>query len=435
MTNQSSSEKDPMSLFSMTILFLDNHRRWLIVGMLFLVAVVNNLDRQALSVLGPTLREKLSFGAIEYSYIVAAFLSAYTLGYTFSGNVLDRFGVRVGLAVALAFWSLAGMLHAIATGWVMLAVFRFLLGLGESFNSPAGVKAISEWIPPSERGLCMAIFSNGNVIGAMLAPPLVSFLVTQFNWRWGFIITGLFGFLLLAIWWRYYDDPEEHSRISKEEHDYIMASRPDSHEAVQRVPMLTLLSSPVCLGLFFARFLTDSVTYFYSFWLPDYLTHSRGFTLALIGLVGWLPFLASDIGGLGGGALSDWWIRRGWASRRARLTLMLGAAALMPIASIAVRTNSSVIALCLIAILFAAQSCWMANLLTLISESVPHSQVGTLLALTALGGGLGGILSTLVAGRVIFSYGYVPVFTVFGVVHLMAFGVIFFAIRKHDLRR
>jgi ACS family hexuronate transporter-like MFS transporter len=122
--------------------FLGSHQRWLIVALLFLVALVNNLDRQTLSVLAPTLREKLNFGPIEYSYVVSAFLAAYTIGYLFSGRVLDRIGVKLGLALALGFWSLAGLLHAGATGWIMLASFRFLLGLGESFNSPAGVKAI-----------------------------------------------------------------------------------------------------------------------------------------------------------------------------------------------------------------------------------------------------------------------------------------------------
>ena len=121
--------------------YLQAHRRWGIVALLFFIALVNNLDRQTLSVLAPTLRETFGFGAVEYSYVVASFLAAYAIGYTFCGAVLDRFGVKLGLAVALGFWSLAGMFHAAAAGWISLAILRFLLGLGESFNSPAGVKA------------------------------------------------------------------------------------------------------------------------------------------------------------------------------------------------------------------------------------------------------------------------------------------------------
>lgn len=413
--------------------FLGSHQRWLIVALLFLVALVNNLDRQTLSVLAPTLREKLNFGPIEYSYVVSAFLAAYTIGYLFSGRVLDRIGVKLGLALALGFWSLAGLLHAGATGWIMLASFRFLLGLGESFNSPAGVKAISEWIPARERGLSMAVFSNGNIAGAIIAPPLVSLLALHLGWRWAFIVTGLIGFCLLALWWRWYDTPEKHPRLSAAERSYITASLVAVEPPGPRLSMWALLKHPLCLGFFVARFLTDSWSYFLSFWLPEYLTHSRGFTLVTIGLVGWIPYLAADLGGPTGGALSDWLVRRGWEPARARRRLMLGAACLMPLALVAVRTDYVWVAIALIGLLFAAQTCWMANQLTLISESVSRQNVATLLSLSALGGGLGGIVANVLTGRAVASVGYVPVFTVFGWLHLTAFGVLILAMRwsKH----
>jgi ACS family hexuronate transporter-like MFS transporter len=405
------------------------------VALLFLVAMVNNLDRQALSVLAPSLRERLGFGPIEYSYVVTAFLAAYTLGYAFCGPVLDRVGVKVGLAVALAFWSLSGMLHAAATGWVSLAIFRFMLGLGESFNSPAGVKAIADWIPPRERGLSMAVFSNGNIFGAILAPPLVSFLAIHFGWRWGFIVTGAMGLALLVMWWRHYRSPDQDSQLTPVERDYLAQHRDVAASAAKSVSMWALLAQPICVGFFVARFVTDPIVYFFSFWLPDYLTHARGFTLAMIGLVGWLPFLASDVGGPGGGALSDWLVRRGWASRQARQTLMLVAACLMPLANVAVRTESAWLAVGLIAMLLAAQSCWMANQLALISESVPRESVASLLALSALGGSLGGMLSTLGTGRVIAAYGYVPVFTVLSSLHPIAYGVLFLTLQAQNRRQ
>lgn len=412
--------------------YLRAHRRWGIVALLFFIALVNNLDRQTLSVLAPTLREKFGFGAVEYSYVVASFLTAYAIGYTFCGSVLDRIGVKLGLALALGFWSLAGMFHAAAAGWVSLAVCRFMLGLGESFNSPAGVKAIAEWVPPRERGLSMAVFSNGNIFGAMLAPPLVAFLTLHFGWRWGFIVTGVLGFVLLAIWWKNYESPESHPGLSDGERTVILQGRvvagPISTEAP--LGMWQLLRHPACAGFFVARLLTDPVSYFFNFWLLDYLQHSRGFSLALIGLVGWLPFLASDIGGPGGGAMSDWLIRRGWPPAKARRTLMLGAACVMPLALVAVRTELAWLAVALIGAVLAGQTCWMANQLTLISESVSRQNVAKLLALSALGGSLGGVVSTLVAGRLIDSAGYVTVFTGLGFLHLLAFGVLSLGLRR-----
>ncbi len=415
--------------------FIRTHQRWGIVLLLFLTATVNNLDRQTLSVLAPTLKTELGFGSVEYSYVVTAFLAAYTLGYTFCGQVLDRIGVKLGIMLALAFWSLSGMAHAVVAGWLTLAVFRFLLGLGESFNSPAGVKALAEWIPRKERGLCMAVFSNGNILGAIIAPPFVSFLAVELGWKSAFLITGATGFILLAAWGRFYHAPEKHPHLADAERGVIFADHAAAAtlDVAAKPSVLGLLKNPVCVGFFFCRLLTDPITYFFSFWLPDYLQTCRGFTLAMIGLVGWLPFLAADIGGPGGGALSDWLIRRGWQSKKARLTLMAFAACLMPLAALAVRTRSPWMALGLIALLLGAQSCWMANQLTLISETIPHRQAATLLAFSAIGGSVGGMISTLLAGRIIAAAGYVPVFTAIGLAHGAALMVLFCSMRLRPL--
>ena len=184
------------------------------------------------------------------------------------------------------------------------------------------------------------------------------------------------------------------------------------------------LRQPAVLGFFVARLLTDSLSFFFSFWLPEYLQTERGFSLAMIGLFGWIPFLAADIGGPGGGALSDWLVRRGWAVAVARRRLMLAAACVMPCSVAAVFVSSPYLALALIALLLAAQSCWMVNLLTHISESFPREHVGTYLSLSALGGAIGGIVSTLAAGKIIHSVGYVPVFVTLGFVHFAAFAAI-----------
>ena len=420
--------------------FLRTHLRWGVVALLFFTALLNNLDRMVLSVLAPTLKADLAFGDVEYSYVVSAFLAAYAIGYTFCGKVLDRVGVKLGMMAALVFWSVAGMGHAAAIGWLSLAAFRFLLGLGESFNSPGGVKAIAEWIPRRERGLCMAVFSNGNVLGSIIAPPLVAFLSLHLGWRWAFGLTGGLGLVLWAVWRHVYHSPENHPRLTEEERAVIEADRAggsrscatESADAQERVPpgIFALLRQPKCAGFFVARLLTDPIVYFFTFWLFSYLKEERHFTLAMIGAVGWIPFLASDVGGPGGGALSDWLVRHGWQPRRARLALMLFAACVMPVSILAVLTPNAWLSIACIALILGSQSCWMANQLTLISESVPRSHVASLLALSALGGSLGGIAANLLAGRAIHAAGYVPVFCTLGFCHLTAFAVLAVTGRK-----
>jgi ACS family hexuronate transporter-like MFS transporter len=404
--------------------------RWRIDILLFFLSVINYLDRQTLSVLAPTLRSHLGFSTVEYSYIITAFLAAYTIGYVFCGAVIDRLGVRLAVIVALSAWSMAGIVHALAASWIALAVCRFALGLGESFNSPCGIKSIAEWIPKRERGLSMAIFSNGNIVGAILAPPLVSFVTLHSGWQAGFLVTGALGFVYLLFWITFYHSPEMQPRLQPAERDYILHERGDAAPA-KKIPLLQALTHPAVIGFFLARLLTDSLSFFFSFWLPEYLQSARGFSLAMIGVFAWIPFLASDIGGPGGGALSDWLIRRGWQPVAARRRMMLIAACIMPCSLIAVHAASAFVALGVIALILAAQSCWISNLLTLMSETFPREQLGTYVSLCSVGGSLGGIISTLLAGEIIHSVGYVPVFTTLGFLHLTAYGLIgFFAWRN-----
>jgi len=400
--------------------------RWLIVGLLFLIAAINNLDRQTLSVLGPTLQRKLQFSAVEYSYIVSAFLAAYTIGYSFAGRVIDRIGVKWGIALALAFWSAASAAHALAVGWITLAACRFMLGLGESFYFPGGLRAISEWVPPRERGLSIALFNNGNVVGAIIAAPVVAFLALHFGWASAFLATGGFGLAAFLLWWRFYDSPEKSARVSEAERGYILRERENGVPRAGTAPSMgRLLRHPICFGFIIGQFLTDPYAYFFSFWIPDYFQHARGFSLAALGLVSWMPYLGGDIGGPGGGALSDWLIRRGYSSAQARGRVMLAVACLMPlVANVAVRIGTTWVAMALIAGMFAIQTCWKTNLTALLTESFPREVTATLISLAAMGGSLGGIVATLLTGRAVHSYGYVPVFTVMSVLHLAAFAVI-----------
>ncbi len=415
--------------------WFSTHRRWLVVGLLAAFGVANYLDRQALSVLAPTLRQDLGISTEQYSYVVSIFLAAYAIGYAIAGRTLDRIGAKAGLGLALGFWSLVAMAHALVSGWRTLALGRFLLGLGQSFNAPGGFKAIAEWIPPRERGLCSAIFSNGNNLGAVLAPPIIGTLALWFGWRWAFAVGGALGFIPLAIWWARYDSPERAAGLSEPERTLILQSRPAAAVSARPLSYREILRDPRCVGLCVLRLLTDPVSYFIAFWLTEYFQTVRGFSLQLIALLGWLPYLASPLlGGPLGGALSDWLVRRGVRSTSARLRLMLAAACLMPLSLLAVRTGETWLAIALITVLVAANSCWTVNHLTLASELVPRESVASLLALGGVAGSIGGVLSTLLAGRLIATVGYVPVFTGLGFLHLAAFALVWTALRGRPPR-
>lgn len=413
--------------------FLAVHKRWFIVVLLAGFSVSNYLNRQALSVLAPTLRLELGISTEQYSYVISTFLAAYAIGFAINGRLLDRIGVKAGLAIALGAWSLIGLGHAVIIGWLSLAAARFMLGLAQGANSPGGMKALSEWIPPRERGLCSAIFSNANSLGSVIAPPVVAGLTLWLGWRWAFVIVGLSGFVLLGLWLLFYDKPETHPKLLEQERTLILKSRvaPAPAEQEARISYWTLLKDRRCLGVAVIPFLTDPFAYFMAFWLVDYFQTVRGFSLQMIALLGWIPYLASPLfGGPLGGAMSDWMVRRGIEPRVARMRMMFGAACIMPLALVAVRTEHSWLAIAIVTLLVAANSCWSVNRLTLSTDLVPRTRVARLVSLGGIAGALGGIVAMLMAGRLIATVGYMPVFTALGFLHITAFGILYLLQRR-----
>ena len=187
--------------------------RWWIGGILFASTVINYIDRQTLSVLAPLLKKEYQWTYWDYSLIVVAFRVAYAVGQTICGRLIDRLGTRRGLTLSVAWYSLVAMATSMATGLRSFAVFRFLLGAGESANWPGATKAVAEWFPKRERGWAVALFDSGSSIGGAVAPFLVLFLYHNFgSWRPAFLITGTLGFLWLIAWRRLYHPPASHPR-------------------------------------------------------------------------------------------------------------------------------------------------------------------------------------------------------------------------------
>ncbi|MDQ6676200.1 MAG: MFS transporter, partial [Acidobacteriota bacterium] len=234
--------------------------RWLMISLAFLATVINYLDRQTLSVIAPVLRKQFHMTDVDYSRVVFAFLLAYTISNAVSGGFIDRVGTKAGYAICITWWSIASMLHALARGPVSLGVFRFLLGIGEAGNWPAGVKVATEWFPVRERALASGIFNSGSSIGAMLAPPVVAWIVLQFGWPASFVLVGTTGFLWVAVWLALYRSPPGAPR------------KPD-----QPAPLWRLARTPWMMRFTLSKVFSDPAWYFYIFWFPQYLSSARGF--------------------------------------------------------------------------------------------------------------------------------------------------------------
>jgi len=384
--------------------------RWVMIAMAFLATVINYLDRQALSVAAPVLRQELHFGDIEYSRMVSAFMLAYTIMNGVSGPVIDRLGTRWGYALCMLWWSAAGVAHCFARSALSLGVCRFLLGMGEAGNWPAAVKVVSEWFPTRERALASGIFNSGSAIGALFAPPVIAWLILRFGWPASFLAVGLSGFLWLAVWLRVYWTPPETARETSE------PPPPAWHVFRERfVWSLTLAKS------FF-----DPAWYFYIFWFPQFLSSVHHFDLAKIGMYAWIPFLAADVGNLAGGALSAWLMRRGMSTPAARKTTIVFFAALMAGAAPAVLTSDPRLAVLFVSFATFGYTGCSANLLALPADVYPRNVLASIWGLASMGSGFGGMLFSLVTGWVVAHFSYKPVFFGFAVTPLICVAILLF---------
>ncbi|MCX6628932.1 MAG: MFS transporter [Candidatus Solibacter sp.] len=399
--------------------------RWWITGLLFFSTVINYMDRQNLSILARTIQDDLHITDLQYSYVVQAFLLAYTLSYLVAGRLTDYLGTRVSMACFVVWWSLADMLTSLSASLLSLGCFRFLLGMGEPGNYTAAPKAVSEWFPPKERGLVIGIYTAGATLGATLAPPLIAFLGSRFHWRAVFLFTGSLGLLWVIPWLWFYRRPEEHPRLTEEEKQIIAPDAKDAAEAADTMPpegrWRYILTRRETWLLMIGRMITDPVWYFYLFWFPKYLSDARHLTLPQVGRIAWIVYLAADLGCILGGYLSGVLIKRGFTPVRSRLWVMGIAAVLLPLSPLINTASTPLMAVCIAGIAAFAHLTWQISLSALVVDLYPKPLVGTVFGLVAAGSGFGGMISTNLVGRAVTYWSYAPVFVVMGFLHPVAY--------------
>jgi MFS transporter, ACS family, hexuronate transporter len=297
----------------------------------------------------------------------------------------------------------------------------------------AAEKAISEWFPAKERGFANGLVNAAAATGAIISPPLIAWITLRYGWRFAFVVTGLMGFVWLAVWLILYRLPSEHPRVSPAERDYILGGRTDlSHP---RIPYRTLLRMPAVWGLLLSRIFADPVWWFYLFWLPKYLSDVRHFSLAEIGLFAWMPYLAADLGSLfGGWASGQVIVRTGRTPVDSRCRTMIPFALCMPL-GIAVNYLPSTPALALICLVTFSHMAWKTNLMTMTNDIFPVSVVGSAAGVVGLGSGLAGAISTPLVGRVVDAFGYQGVFWVMGILHPIAMTIVLVLVGRSSSAR
>jgi ACS family hexuronate transporter-like MFS transporter len=400
--------------------------RWTVCGLIFFATTINYIDRQVLGILAPVLQKDIGWSQMDYGYIVAAFTAAYALGLLFVGRLIDKIGTKIGYSLSIIVWSIAAMGHALVKTVFGFGVARFALGLGESGNFPAAIKATAEWFPKKERAFATGLFNSGANIGAIVAPLVVPWITLTWGWREAFIFTGLLGFIWIVLWIWLYEIPEKHKKVTEEEIAYIQ-SDPEEVQS-EKIPWLKLLKYRQSWAFVLGKFLTDPIWWFYIYWLPKFLNERYGLNLTHLGLPLIAIYTMTSFGSIGGGWLSGAFIKKGWSINKGRKVVMLICALLiLPIVFASV--VSVWWAVLLIGLATAAHQGWSANLYTTVSDMFPKKAVGSVVGLGGMAGSIGGMLIAAAAGLILQVTGsYLSLFILAGVVYLPALLIFHFLV-------
>ena len=387
--------------------------RWRIALLIAAAIAISYFDRQTLPVAIKAIQLEIPISNTQFSQLQAAFLTAYALMYAGGGKLVDVLGTRMGFLLIMAWWSVACASHGLATGFGMLMMSRFLLGMGEGGGFPAATKAVAEWFPVGERSTAMGIINAGTSAGAVVAPPLIAITLATLNWRWVFFLSGAAG-LAWAIWWLW---------------DYFPPANQPRPQTGPGMSWIGLFRFPQVWGLVCAKFLSDAAWYFYLFWLPKYLYDVRHFDTKQVGYFAWIPYAAAGVGSLLGGWFSSRLVQRGRSLNFSRMVALGLSAAVMPLLFFV--TQSPVeIAIVLFSIAFAGQQSWSTLIMILPADIFPHRAVGSVAGLVGFGGAMGGVVFGLVVGYLLdHGFGYGVVFGIVSTLHVIAFAVILLSVR------
>lgn len=387
-------------------------RRWVIIALIFCAIVLNYFDRQIVSILKPTLKTEFHLDDRGYALLVNIFAVCYAAMYPVAGWLVDRFGARFIMLAGILAWSSACLGAGFTRAFGCFAFFRGMLGLAEPLAFPAQLRVVTIWFPGTLRATANSLSVAGSSIGAIIAPPLVAWLALTFNWHVAFIIPGALGLALALVWWLVYRDPPPE-----------IAPQAAVGEVTGPAGAFTwpeLWRTRSLWGILLIRFFSDPVWYFCLFWLPGYLQEKSGLTLAQIGMVGWIPFLAADLGGVGSSAWSDRLVKRGIAPLRARKLMLTAMAACAPVCALTPHLPHPAVTLVLFGIVGAVCLSWLFTLSVVIAETFPIGNIGSVMGIAAGFGATGAIIFNTYVGRVMETLGSAQIFAVMAVLHPLA---------------
>jgi MFS transporter, ACS family, hexuronate transporter len=281
---------------------LSRRHAWALTLVATFTMAVSYVDRQTLAVIAPTVQAKLGIGEQPYGWLISAFSIAYLVGAPLAGRLIDRVGARRGLLVAVLVWSGVAAIHAVVPGYGVLFGLRIALGLAESPSFPGAAQTIHRALPPRDRARAFGILFSGSSFGAMLAPPLATWLTARFGWRFAFFGTALVGLSWVPLWLYVTRSPAARAALDRPSEEPAIpaasALDPPSSGAGANAGPLALLLHPAVLRAVLVVIATSPILAFYFNWSSKYLVHDQHLVQADVARYLWFPPLFFDAGAI-----------------------------------------------------------------------------------------------------------------------------------------
>lgn len=386
---------------------------WIVVGLLFVVTALSFLDRQVLSMSIIRIKEDIAISDSDYSWITNGFIAGYAIMFTLGGVFIDKFGTKLGLALSLAIWTIASGLHSIAATVSAFVIFRFILGIGEGACFPGVIKGVIEWIPVQKRSLATGIAIGGSAIGAVIAPLMAVYLLDSIGWRLMFLVTPAISLVWIGFW-LYYNNKK--NSVYKVQQLNVEPDKP-----VKKYSFKAVLKNKNAWTFIGMRMLFDPIFYFLMFWIPKFMSESRGISLELIGKLFWIPFLVLGVSNILGGFLSDKLFTKTQSINKARKILM-GIGAVLTISVLFIpNVDSAYGVIALISLFFFAHGIWITNYSTAVGDVFGSKATSTMFGLTGTFGAVSAFIVNRGIGYVVTNYSYDPLWLWAGLMYPLAF--------------
>ncbi|ASS99735.1 MULTISPECIES: MFS transporter [Geobacillus] len=379
--------------------------RYLILAILFVVTAINYIDRSALSIAAPVMKEDLALDAVALGFAFSAFNWAYTFMQIPSGWLLDRFGTRLVYGIGLFTWSLFTGLQGLVTGFAMLFLFRFIVGLAEAPSFPGNSRLTTMWFPTNERGKAVATYNSSQYFGLALFTPVLASLLNVYGWPAIFYVAGGMGIILTFVWFKLIHDPKRHPLANQKELEYIEQGGALVDASEQKSPIKwsharLLLTNRQMIGIYIAQFSLNTIVWFFLTWLPTYLVQEKHLSILKAGFVTSLTYAAAFLGGILAGYWSDSMLKRGKSLAVARKTPIIIGFLLSSCILLANYTNSPALIVLILCVSFFAKG--MAGLTwTLVGDMSPKEIIGLSAGIFNTSGNLAGIVTPIVVGFIL----------------------------------